>query len=65
MRKYLAFSHEGRVLYVAFGVQTDQEMEKRIDSHMKRGPTKMGHIRRVERTHFRSNGLSRLRCYFS
>ncbi|MGG0174933.1 bifunctional adenosylcobinamide kinase/adenosylcobinamide-phosphate guanylyltransferase [Gottfriedia acidiceleris] len=38
----LAFSHEGRVLYVAFGVQTDQEMEKRIDIHKKRRPTEWG-----------------------
>ncbi|TWE08063.1 adenosylcobinamide kinase /adenosylcobinamide-phosphate guanylyltransferase [Neobacillus bataviensis] len=35
----LAFSQAGRVLYVAFGVQTDQEMEKRIDIHKKRRPS--------------------------
>lgn len=35
----LTATREGRVLYVAFGVQTDEEMEKRIDAHKKRRPS--------------------------
>ena len=38
----LAISQAGRVLYVAFGVQTDPEMEKRINSHKKRRPSEWG-----------------------
>ncbi|XJZ28676.1 bifunctional adenosylcobinamide kinase/adenosylcobinamide-phosphate guanylyltransferase [Bacillota bacterium Lsc_1132] len=42
LAEQLAAFKEGTVLYVAFGVETDEEMERRIRNHKKRRPSDWG-----------------------